>query len=487
MILQRDLKPFGAILTALAMLFAPAITKAQGRFDARQLKDCVFGFMAITASGDTIALANEDLPMIPASTLKCITTGLALKELGPEYRFVTELSVRGKTDTLGALSGDIIITGSGDPTLASGQWAQTSPDTLFGKWTKAITNEGITSVLGCIVADESRFTREPSVPSWQLEDIGTYYGCGTSALTFACNTINIRFSPGTTEGDSVRILQLWPYTPWMRVSNKAKTSAAASGTSIDMETSSLMPYARFTGHMAINARPAVKQYANKYPALTCACAFNAHLYSLGLQSDDKAYYSTESLYDIRTGAPVRTICRTYSPPLNEIVRFTNTKSDNLCAEALFRKISLEGCGKSDYASATKYVTELLCAENIGKNEITIKDGSGLSRNNLITPSAMCRFLKMMHTQECFSQYLESLPYPGMKSSTVESLLKDIPRDKASKIRLKSGSMSGILCYAGYIKGSTEADTVIFCIMVNNSTRKISTVRKSLEEFIKSLL
>jgi D-alanyl-D-alanine carboxypeptidase/D-alanyl-D-alanine-endopeptidase (penicillin-binding protein 4) len=116
--------------------------------------------------------------------------------------------------------------------------------------------------------------------------------------------------------------------------------------------------------------------------------------------------------------------------------------------------------------------------------IQIQDGSGLSRQNLVSPDFFCRYLEAMMGQECFEDFVESLPSPG-GTGTLASNMKDYPAGTKARIKAKSGSMSGVRCYSGYViptEGSKD-DTIIFSIMVNNCTSPSWKVRQLLDKIM----
>jgi D-alanyl-D-alanine carboxypeptidase/D-alanyl-D-alanine-endopeptidase (penicillin-binding protein 4) len=119
--------------------------------------------------------------------------------------------------------------------------------------------------------------------------------------------------------------------------------------------------------------------------------------------------------------------------------------------------------------------------------IKIQDGSGLSRQNLVSPDFFCRYLEAMMGQECFEDFVESLPSPG-GTGTLASNMKDYPAGTKARIKAKSGSMSGVRCYSGYIIPSEgcKDDTIIFSIMVNNTAAPSWKVRQLLDKIMATL-
>ena len=114
----------------------------------------------------------------------------------------------------------------------------------------------------------------------------------------------------------------------------------------------------------------------------------------------------------------------------------------------------------------------------------IQDGSGLSRQNLISPDFFCRYLEAIMTSPCFEDFVESLPSPG-GTGTLALNMKNYPAETKARIKVKSGSMSGVRCYSGYIipREGCKEETIIFSIMVNNCTAPTWKVRPLMDKIM----
>jgi len=165
---------------------------------------------------------------------------------------------------------------------------------------------------------------------------------------------------------------------------------------------------------------------------------------------------------------VNIICTTESPSLKRIARITNFRSDNFYAESLMRMLAKEKTGSASYDSCSVAVSKVL--ESIGVDSsygINIVDGSGLSRENHMSPDFFCRYLKAMMSSPSFPDFVETLLSPG--KGDYSSRLQDESDSLKKRIFMKSGSMSGVRCFSGYITPSdgSKDDTIIFSVMVNN--------------------
>ncbi|MEM7013768.1 MAG: D-alanyl-D-alanine carboxypeptidase/D-alanyl-D-alanine-endopeptidase, partial [Verrucomicrobiota bacterium] len=185
------------------------------------------GFCAIPLDAEDHSAAagghNMDAALIPASTMKVVTTATALEILGADYRFQTELQFTGSIAADGALQGNVIVKGGGDPTLGSSQIVNT-----FNRWQAALVEAGIKKIDGQIVGDESIFGTKPIPDSWQWNDMGNYYGAGACGLTFHQNQFFCRFQTGVV-GAPAKLIGTDPRLPSIQFVNEMKTGSAGSG------------------------------------------------------------------------------------------------------------------------------------------------------------------------------------------------------------------------------------------------------------------
>lgn len=428
--------------------------------------------LATTVSGDTLAFLNEMKMLIPASTMKAVTTGAAIHSCGPDFKFETALAYSGKIVD-GILKGDIYIVGGGDPTTGSKDSIATPVNKLFAVWKKFIADAGIKHIDGRVIGDDRYFDRCAEIGSWQWNDTGTYYGTGVSGLSFYENKQNINISPGDTPGKPLEISLGYPELPWMEYDFYCTTGKEGTGNSLYLYTSPFAPKGEMRGTLAIDRKTKTEQVSNKFPAYTCAWHFRKYLTDNGIHCTGDAA-DTGPVF----GIPVESVISqdsliflgsTYSPALKRIIYETNHQSNNLFAETLFKTLGKEYCGQGTYESGRYALAGIL--NELGANTETgckIEDGSGLSRQNSISPEFMCRFLKAMIDSEHFEDYVETLPHPG-GNGTLANIMTRYPDETTGRIRMKSGSMNGVKCYCGYIiptEGSKDEITV-FSIMINN--------------------
>ena len=178
------------LLTLLSLFAAYAAASAQADVQkyldsldrVAPLDESVWGACAIRADGRKIASLHEMHKMIPASNLKLVTTGIAMKTLGAGFEFETSLAYSGEV-TDGVLNGDLYIIGGGDPTLGSSDSIAIPRTALLRQFRSFLEKEGITRIAGRVIGDGRFFDGDSDLGSWQYEDIGTYYGTGGNGLS----------------------------------------------------------------------------------------------------------------------------------------------------------------------------------------------------------------------------------------------------------------------------------------------------------------
>ena len=455
------------------------------------LINAVVGILAVDENGREIASWNPDMPLLTASTMKTITTGLGYEILGPDFRFSTRIAYDGRIEN-GILHGNLYIVGGADPTLGSRDTIAFPIDSIFGIWAKAVKDAGIRRINGSIVGDD-RIYEEESIPSsWSYGNIGYDYGSGTSGLSFCENLTYFEIEPGEVVGDPARITPLGPHSPSMTYINEAVTGERGVRDETEYYASSISPIGKFTGAYGLGMKPRTLAQSNKYGPATCASEFAAFLRERGVVC--KGITDVRQMaydYSVPEQSSLTYIAETFSPELRRIVKVTNTISNNFFAETIFKMVGktlLERKTGSpwmnvSYSQARQIIKEYLQDRGVSTYGYTQDDGSGLSRQNYVSPRFFTRFYEMMTQCPDFKEYLSSFPGPGRPGTLQNVLLKADPQLKKT-IHAKSGSLSSVRCYAGYV--DAQRGLIRFAILVNNYDCPTSRVQPKIEGFMEEL-
>ena len=480
------------LLTCLGLQAQSMQQKVDQAVTVEPLKGAVVGVMVQDMSGHVVAQREAGRRMVPASNLKLITTGTALHALGPDFRFETGIGYTGEVDADGTLHGDVYIVGGGDPTIGVADTVAVKPDALFWRWKSLLKDAGISRIDGRIIGDGRAYEGHLENQSWSYDDTGTYYGAGCNALSFYENAVDYVVSAGA-EGEPVKVVQRYPDTPWMHFGNLTLTGPKGTGNSLYLYTTDLAPYAEMRGTFAVDRKQKMEHFANKYGALTCAYYFWQNLRSTGwavsggyADIDRGGYVRGRDFVPVEKAGTPKMAGTSESPVLSRIIRQTNVLSDNFYAEAIFRQMGEKASGVAVYDSCRVAVADVL--EDLvpgGLEGLRLEDGSGLSRLNTVSPAFLVSFLRSMTRSRGFDAFLASLPKPG--EGTLAGLLPNLPADRKARVRVKSGSMDGVLCYSGYILDESGNPKFVFSLMVNGATAKTAVLRDTLGSLIEGLL
>ncbi|WP_316785513.1 D-alanyl-D-alanine carboxypeptidase/D-alanyl-D-alanine-endopeptidase [Pedobacter frigiditerrae] len=399
-------------------------------------------------SGKVIFAKNENIGLATASTLKTITSATAFSVLGKDFKYQTTLAYSGKITPDGTLQGDLIIIGAGDPTLGSWRYEQTKENAVLNQWVSAIKNAGIKKIEGTIIGDDSLWGTQTMPEGWIWQDMGNYYGAGSSALAWRENQFDIHLKPGGSIGADVSIQKTVPTMPYLKVINELKTGSSGSG---DNAYAYLPPfgnlaYLRGTWGMGISKTGI--SLAMPDPAFDAAYRLQDTLLRLNITSSKEATTARRLGLEGKTLPNVsQKIATVSSPTLSEIIYWFNKKSVNLYGEQLLRTIAWKLGKTPSTRNGASSVINFWSAKGIDKNALNILDGSGLSPGTRVTTLAMASILFQVQKEDWFAAYYNSFPdNNGMK--------------------LKSGSINDVSAYAGYFT-DVKGNKYIAVININN--------------------
>ena len=407
---------------------ATPVQKTVNALDAKggALENSVWGILAVNFQGDTLVQLNKGKRMTPASNMKLVTTAAAYLKLGRNYTFKTQIATDGTIQD-STLVGNLYIIGGGDPLIGNLFTYLPKEDIPFGKWRKVLEDRGIRRIDGNVVGDGSYFVGERRHTDWSTEDEISKDGVVPAGLTWRGEM-----------GDSIPDGPLAAATHFRRW--LIQNGVPVSGIACEMVG---------------------EQVAGR--ASTPATAAPDTLYLLGTAQ---------------------------SATLNHIATITNHQSDNFCAETLLKAIGKANNGSDDYDTATAALHRALAPIGLAgpSAKMRFADGSGLSRKNFVSPEFLVRILTGMARTSSYKDYLNSLPRPGRKDGTLQTRMPKAPAAVKNRIYMKSGSLSGVRCFSGYIlpsDGDTRK-TIAFSIMVNNHVGSQASLAPVLDQIILEL-
>ncbi len=426
----------------------------------------------------TVLDYNSGKSLTPASVMKLITSATALQILGPDYTFKTVVGYNGKLNAKsGKLSGDIIIKGGGDPALGSEYFKDHYGDFILN-WVTEIKKAGIKKIKGRIITDDTYFDYNPLPEKWLVEDIGNYYGAGVYGLNVFDNTYEIHFN--TTDTNNLKITRVLPTEFKIDLENNLKARGNSDNGYIFSE-----PYgssARLEGTIPVSDYDFVLKGSITDPPVLIANIVGERLEADGIKISEKP--STFRLENRKTAENVLKVTETTSPLLSEIIAVLNQESVNLYAETLIKELAGKNNTDGKASAGLSVVEDFLKNAGIETGGMFIEDGSGLSPANSINSQGLVKLLVYMNQKGSgFPVFFNSLPEAG-KNGTLKTVFKDELFD--SRLRAKSGSMTRVRCYAGYLTTSSGRQ-MAFSILVNNFSGPSKHIITGIEEILKEII
>lgn len=441
------------------------------------LKNASVSFYAYDLDSNKIVSGiSSSRSLVPASTMKLVTTATALEMMGSGKRFTTSIKYSGEIDTNCVLNGNIFIVGGGDPCLGSDRYRRHYGNFL-NKWAIAIQKLGIDSINGRVIADASIFNEQMIPATWIWGDLGNYYGAGPCGLSIYENVCQISLKSGK-KGDSTEITCVNPYIPSLSFDNYVKSMITRKDESYIYGA----PYQEnriIKGGIPINKDEFEVRGSIPDPAYLAAFELDMELRSLGV----KLANTSSTLRRIRQfeghklQEDKKTIYTTRSPTLASIIESTNMYSINLYAEHLMSQIGVFKYRHGDTGSGSHATQLFWKSKGFDVDGLYVNDGSGLSRFNAITAKQMVEILKVMYASKNYKIFLRSLPVAG-KSGTLRNVGKGTAA--SGRVRAKSGYMTRVRSYAGYVTTKNKRN-IAFALIVNNYNCTPFEMKKKMEK------
>lgn len=417
------------------------------------------------ATGKALLTHNSDRSLATASTMKAVTTATALEVLGADFRFETVLEHDGMLDENGTLDGNLYIRGDGDPTLGSDRFSDNDGiNDLMVKWAKELQARGIKQITGKIIADASVFSTQMTPSKWPWEDIGNYYGAGACGLNIHENLYRLDLEPGPSAGSRTKVIRTDPVLPEIAFVNELMTGSVGSG---DQAYIYGAPYTRL--HYLRGTIPAGKKVFSikgsiPDPALFAANRFLEEMYGCGISVHEG--FSSIRLEKMKGTEPKgarKPLHVHQSRPLREIIRPLNMNSINLYAEAVLNRIAVKKGKLGSTENGVRAVEAHWKARGVNVRGMSLRDGSGLSPNNVLSTYQLASILAKVQQSRNYEAYNASLPVAG-KSGSLKRMCKGTAAE--GNVRAKSGFISGVRGYTGYVE-SRSGRTLAFAMIGNH--------------------
>ncbi len=451
-----------------------------------ELSSAMVGVKVVSLdTGRVLFEENAAKLLRPASNMKLYTVAAALDRLSPEYRFSTSVYATTRPDAAGVVRGNLTIYGRGDPSIAArfnnGDYFKAIDDLAT-----RISAAGVKRVEGDIVGDESYFVGPKYGAGWNWEDLTWYYGAEITPLTVNDNALDLFIKPGPAVGQPA-LITTGPPDPLLTIVNKVITSAKGLRREISIHRGLGENSITITGTIPLEDRGYTGGIGISHPALLFVYLLRTSLAQKGVVITGKSRTTGEtSLPILLTGTPVvastsaspfqNEIATLQSPPFSLIAAQTLKPSQNLYTELILRTLgkvtpppaTISSLGQTSEELGIEAVKSFLKTVGIRPEALNLDDGSGLSRNDMITAEASIQLLTFMSKHRYANVFRDALPIAG-----VDGTLRNRFRGTAAEnnVRAKTGSLSSAASLGGYVT-TAAGEKLAFSIMVNNYPRDV---------------
>ena len=433
-------------------------------------------------TGKPLYARNENRFFLPASNMKLFTSALALERLGPDYRFVTRL-VRES-------SGDVVLIGSGDPSM-NGRAYPYRPDDRRSPGLAAMEDladqavaAGLREIDGDVVGDDRLYPWAPYPPSWTQDDAVHESGAPVSALSLGDNVVTISILPASSPGDPAS-LALEPALEYFAIDNRIITVTRPG---VPQIMASRIPVTRqvlLSGTIPLKGAAAREQVAVDDPALYAACALYEAMTRRGVLIKGRPatrHRAAADAYEAPTG---ETLATRTSPPLTQILQVLDKVSENLHAELMLRA-----------AGGPEALNSFLARIGATPDDSRIDDGSGLSRNDQVTPELVTRLLTHMYQSKDRTIWISLLPVGGEDGTLSKRLAPNAGGLDSHLIHAKTGTLARAVALSGYAESKSPENKspqnksdrwLAFSILINNFAASPSNVQAWIDKIALTLV
>ncbi|MFZ0738680.1 MAG: D-alanyl-D-alanine carboxypeptidase/D-alanyl-D-alanine-endopeptidase [Candidatus Acidiferrales bacterium] len=464
--------------------FTARVTTALDEAHARKAD---WGILVTDAdTGETLYERNADEFFTPASNAKLFTTAFALAALGPDYRFRTTIETSSAVDDDGRLHGDLVLVGRGDPDLSNRvfPFAQKAErdgpaEKVIAELADAVVAKGVKQIDGNIVADDSYFPYDPYPEGWTVGDLYFGFGAPISAIALDDNTLTITAQPGVRLDDPA-LITVEPWAGYETFGHEITTGPSASKPQFSVVREPGPKPIFLRGTIPLGGAPVKIDIALEEPAEYTADLLKRLLEARGVRiaGDARAQHgpppereadATTAIVPVVTRPPTGTdapvvLAEHISLPLIESIRLLNKTSQNLHAELILRTVAREKAGVGTTDAGVEIERNFLESIGIAPGDTSLVDGSGLSRQNLVTPRATLQLLAYAERQPWAQSFLSTLPIAG-QDGTLEDRMKNTPA--AGRVHAKTGSLEHVRAITGYATTVPGAH-LNFSIFTNNN-------------------
>ena len=400
-------------------------------------------------TGETLYQRNPTRSFVPASNMKLFSDAAALMALGPDYRFKSQLTTDATLLDNGVLNGSLYLHLPGDPSLT-----QANLDTLLAQLPKW----GVKRIQGNVILVSNNSSVNAYAPGRMASDNKYSYGAPVAPLVLDENRLTVTVNPAYRAG-SAAFVELSSLKDILSINNHVKTapSTTSCGVSFNMDSDN---------HLTVNGCVGVGQWAIQQripipnPLRYAQDLVRSHLANLNIQLDGHVELGKAPSSSLLLSSHV-------SKPITQLMADTLKPSDNLYADSLFLHAAAKLNGAPlNWPQAQPIVKNFLQQQTgISLQSAVLTDGSGLSRQDLLTAQQTVDLLRFLHNRFPLAyEYIAALPIAGTDGTLRRRFRKPSQR---GLLRAKTGTMTGVLSLSGYLY-TANSHTLAFAIFINKT-------------------
>lgn len=430
--------------------------------------DSRWGVVAISLDrGDTILAMNPHERLIPASNMKVLTSAAAIQLLGPDFRYRSFLLSRGMISD-GVLRGDLHLFGTGDPTLS--ERFHPTESTVLETMAQAVIQAGITRVEGDLVLDGSYFQGSYLHEDWDPSDFNDAFAAPVSALAVAENLVKLRVAAGPWVGAPAAVY-LEPEGSGIGVQNAVRTAPPGTTTRVWLTRPDPSDPIAIEGEISSRSRELWRRLPVPDPLVYAGRQLQRVLEDTGVRVGGRLRVVRDPQESLVSpprnprspgNGDFQILAQHRSPPLVDLLTVVNKRSNNFFAESVFKTLGRVVRGEGSFRSGAAVVAEYL-REEVGTpaEAVVIRDGSGLSADNQVSPAAMVKILEHLAGSPEWGSFVGTLPEAGDR----RELRRMYRTPAAGNLRAKTGTMDEVSALSGVVR-TGSGERILFSVLSN---------------------
>lgn len=409
------------------------------------------------ASDDTLYARNPRKLLIPASSLKVITLATAAERLGWDYTYETQVLGLGAMD-FGFLDGDLIVRGSGDPSIGT---EEVAAEPLFRSWAERLKALGVRSLSGRVIGDDNAIEDEPYGQGWMWDDMDEAYSAGVGGLQLNVNATVLTVTPGPTPGVPANVTCATAASGWT-LRNRVTTGVAGSPAQVSTRRPANRPVLEVSGSIPVGAEPVHRRIPVENPTQHFVEELRKALIANGIEVKGPAV-DLDDLDDPPRLQDAVPLVVHRSPPLRTLAATMMRISQNQYAETFMKTIGGK-FGMPTFEGGRQQAISVLADWGVDPSQATLADGSGLSRYNLITAEGLVTTLAHVGRSPTLDGPFRATLTVAGADGMLGGRLKGTPAE--GRVQAKTGSMRNARSLSGFTQ-TADGEPVAFAILANN--------------------